>query len=118
MLGVRLCGGIMYDKDCVVMIVSVRGWAGVRVFQGPWRCGGGGGGGGDGWGLLSAAAYHAPRHWVSAEFLRKPVLHSLHMAAPFVVQAAPVLGEPLWQVHVLADTHTHTHTHKRGSEWL
>ena len=41
----------------------------------------------------------------------KPGLHVAHMAAPCLVQAAPVLGEPFWQLHTLAETHTHTHTH-------
>ena len=60
----------------------------------------------------------------------KPSLQLLHMAAPCVVQAAPVLGEPFGQLHMLAaqdackhkyararaHTHTHTHTHMRGEK--
>ena len=39
-----------------------------------------------------------------------PALHPLHMAAPCLVQAAPVIATPLAHVHMLADTHTHTRT--------
>ena len=34
--------------------------------------------------------------------MAKPLLQLLHMAAPCLVQAAPVLGEPFGQLHMLA----------------
>ena len=39
----------------------------------------------------------------------KPALHVEHMAAPSLVQAAPALGEPFGQLHLLAETHKHAH---------
>ena len=56
---------------------------------------------------LSAAAYHPPEHLVWSVLMVKPALHVEHMTAPFLVQAAPVLGEPFGQLHILAARDTH-----------
>ena len=57
------------------------------------------------------ARKHVPAHLFFAALMVNPGLHSLHMAAPFLVQAAPLIATPLSHVHMLADTHTHTHIH-------
>ena len=55
---------------------------------------------------------HAPEHAVWSVLMVKPPLQLLHMAAPCLVQAAPVLREPFEQLHMLAarDTNTRTKT--------
>ena len=58
---------------------------------------------------MNAAAYHTPEHLVWPVLMMKPTLQLLHIAAPDVVQSAPVLGEPFGQLHTLAGTHTYTH---------
>ena len=50
---------------------------------------------------------HAPEHAVWPVLMVKPPLQLLHMAAPCLVQAAPVLGEPFGQLHILAARDTH-----------
>jgi hypothetical protein len=56
------------------------------------------------------------KHSVWPALMPKPRLQLSHMVAPCLLQAARVLGEPLGQLHTLADTRTetqtHTHTHK------
>ena len=59
----------------------------------------------------SQESIYPPEHLVWSVLMVKPALHVEHMAAPCLVQAAPVLGEPFGQLHTLADTHTHKHTH-------
>ena len=67
-----------------------------------------GGGGGEVRFRLNAAAYHTPEHLVWPVLMAKPALQLLHMAAPFLVQSEPVLGEPFGQLHILTDTQTQT----------
>ena len=54
---------------------------------------------------------HVPAQLFFAALMVNPALHSLHMAAPCLVQKVPLIATPLSHVHVLADTHAHTHTH-------
>ena len=54
-------------------------------------------------------AYHTPVHLVWPALALNPPLQLLHMAAPCLVQAAPVLGEPFEQLHLLAEGHTKMH---------
>ena len=45
---------------------------------------------------------NVPEHSVLPTLMVKPPLQLLHMAAPCLVQAAPVFGEPFEQLHMLA----------------
>ena len=57
---------------------------------------------------------HAPEHSVCPASMVKPPLQLLHMAAPCLVQAAPIFGEPFGQLHMLAEKR-HTHARVRLS---
>ena len=50
---------------------------------------------------------HAPEHTVWALLMVKPRLQLLHMSVRSLVQAAPILGEPFRQMHLLAAQDTH-----------
>ena len=51
---------------------------------------------------LDLETLHAPEQAVWSGLMVKPPLQLLHMAAPCLVQAAPVFGEPFEQLHMLA----------------
>ena len=45
-----------------------------------------------------------------AALMVNPALHSLHMAAPCLVQKVPLIATPFSHSHLLAKAHTHTRT--------
>ena len=66
--------------------------------------------------FLKLKPMHAPEHSVCPVLMKKPALQLLHMSVRCLVQAAPVLGEPFEQRHMLAarDTHTHVRVVRRA----
>ena len=56
---------------------------------------------------LKLEPLYSPEQAVWFALIVKPPLQLSHMAAPCLVHARRVLGEPFGQLHMLADTHTH-----------
>ena len=50
-------------------------------------------------------------HLVLSELTENPALHRLHMAAPCLGQATPVVGAPLSHTHMVTVIHRHKRTH-------
>ena len=64
---------------------------------------------------LKLKPMHAPEHSVCPVLMKKPALQLLHMSVRCLVQAAPVLGEPFGQLHLLAARDTRVRVVRRAS---